>query len=262
MPLGAGYLSAYFARIAASTGRRPVSANAVCASGVKRNSTNAFATSSVPCFLAFSSTTVAAVSAKMVSRGMTMSSFSPAARPISASLSHSSAASPMPFCRNVFDASRAFLSSTSVLAYSARTRSYARLSVPPPARATEPQFASRFHCAPPLVLGLGVTTPMPLAERSDHSLMPFGLPGRTPITIRLVVAMPLPFVRACQPGSMRPVSSILVTSGSMARCTMSASRPSATARACEPEPPYDSVNVTFSPVFSFQSAWKAGMIFL
>ena len=41
--------------------------------------------------------------------------------------------------------------------------------------------------------------------------------------------------------------------------TTSAGSPSITERACLPEPPWDILISTFSPVFSFQKAAKAGL---
>ena len=51
-------------------------------------------------------------------------------------------------------------------------------------------------------------------------------------------------------------------SGAWFIVTTSASRPSATDRACLLEPPCDWLTVTVSPVLAFQSAMKAGLMSL
>ena len=55
-----------------------------------------------------------------------------------------------------------------------------------------------------------------------------------------------------QPPSISPASSIAVISCANASVTTSASFPSITERACEPEPPWDCVTFTSCPLFSFQ----------
>ncbi len=93
-----------------------------------------------------------------------------------------------------------------------------------------------FHWAAPEVNGLGVMTSMPSLVRSSQVVTPFGLPLRVTNTTTELLTKPFSGP-AFQSASTRPASTRRVMSGSSEKATMSAARPSATARLCSPDAP-------------------------
>src|SRR5688572_27334422 len=107
-----------------------------------------------------------------------------------------------------------------------------------------------------------MTTLTPGLARSVQSLMPFGLPLRTRITVVEVLGAALLGRRLAQSVAIRPRLAIASMSLDWFMVTTSASRPSITERACLLEPPCDWLTVTSSPAWAFQDLMKAGLISL
>jgi hypothetical protein len=96
-------------------------------------------------------------------------------------------------------------------------------------------------------------TATPGFARSPQSLTPFGLPLRTRKTIVEVYGELFSGRRFCQAaGKSFPCFAIASMSLASASVTTSADSPSMTERACLPEPPWDCLMLTVSPVFFFQ----------
>ena len=88
-------------------------------------------------------------------------------------------------------------------------------------------------------------------------MISLGLPARCPITTKLLVIIPR-CARSLQLGLTRLASTSRSMSPSCDKIATSESNPEAIARACAPEPLYDSLNSIERPVFFFHSALKAG----
>jgi hypothetical protein len=115
-----------------------------------------------------------------------------------------------------------------------------------------------FHRALPELVGSGVTTLTPGLIRSDQLWIPSGLPLRTTKTTTESVTKPL-----CALASQLEATCFAATSfamsGSVENSATSAGWPAMIARLCEPEAPYDCLNVTPLPA---EVAWKAGISLL
>ncbi len=107
-----------------------------------------------------------------------------------------------------------------------------------------------------MIFGFGITTLTPGLARSAQSLMPFGLPLRTRITVVDEVGALLSGSRLAQSAAISlPRLAIASMSLDWFIVTTSASRPSITERACLLEPPCDWFSVMSSPAVAFQ--WRA-----
>src|SRR5688572_27144850 len=95
--------------------------------------------------------------------------------------------------------------------------------------------------------------------RSDQSRIPLGFPLRTRNTMVDVYGELFCASRFCQSVAISPLLAIASTSPAKANVTTSASSPSITARAWEPEPPWACLNETDSPALAFQYLIKAGL---
>ena len=190
--------------------------------------------------------------------GYTAVSGSPAACAVFTSFSYVMATSPLPDSKFWIE-SRALLSYEITLCVTACISVVAAASSPfampvTSPRSAAPQSATRFHRAPPLCAGSGVSTPVPDVGRSLQSLMPLGLPGRTSKTATDAEPMP-------PSGVIRPASWIVWMSGAKDSATTSEPSPLTTFCAWVVEPAYDSLNSTVWPVLSFHSFTNVGMIF-
>ena len=110
--------------------------------------------------------------------------------------------------------------------------------------------AKKFQQAPPLLFGSGVITFTPFFAKSFQSLIFCGFPFLTRKTIVEVYGEELPGNLSAQPFSSKSTFSRSATSFSKANVTTSASRPSITERACDPDPPCDWIIFTSFPYFS------------
>ena len=155
-------------------------------------------------------------------------------------------------------APRAPVSSTGTFWKIPRRSARARSSLPC-LRTAQPHAASTFQRAPPEVFGFGVITATPGRARSSQSRIPFGFPLRTRKTTVEVYGQLRCGSRSCQPFGRRPVAAIASMSQASARVTTSASRPSITARACLPEPPWDCWSSIVCPVFAVHSRAKVAL---